>query len=230
MYPKLSENNEFNGQNGTRTGRNSAETRLLNGALTLFSKKGYDGTTIREITELAGVTRPVLYYYFKNKEDLFRRIVEAAFAEMHRRIDHTMGNVHGCRDRLKAIARGEFSAVEENPDFVRMVAQVFLSPGESFSIDKEQLGLGRLQHFSKIMQAGLEAGELAGADAQSLALMFTAIVDTHVLHRIGHSDVRLTPSMADRLVDLFLDGAGATGDSRPIVQSGLSFGADSPME
>ncbi|MGC9053361.1 MAG: TetR/AcrR family transcriptional regulator, partial [Candidatus Hydrogenedens sp.] len=55
----------------------STEERLLKSALKLFSEKGYEGTSIREIIEDAGVTRPVLYYYFQNKEDLFRKLVES---------------------------------------------------------------------------------------------------------------------------------------------------------
>ena len=58
-----------------------AEQRLLANALTLFCEKGYDGASIREIIARAGVTRPVLYYHFKNKEDLFRRLVTGSFAE-----------------------------------------------------------------------------------------------------------------------------------------------------
>ena len=60
---------------------NEAEARLLESALKIFSEKGYEGTSIREIIEGAGVTRPVLYYYFQNKEDLFRRLVEPLFNE-----------------------------------------------------------------------------------------------------------------------------------------------------
>ena len=39
---------------------NTAESKLLESALALFSDKGYEGTSIREIIEGAGVTRPVL--------------------------------------------------------------------------------------------------------------------------------------------------------------------------
>ena len=44
---------------------NEARTKLLESALTLFSQKGYEGTSIREIIQGAEVTRPVLYYYFR---------------------------------------------------------------------------------------------------------------------------------------------------------------------
>ncbi|MCE1227092.1 MAG: TetR/AcrR family transcriptional regulator, partial [Geobacteraceae bacterium] len=45
--------------------------RLLDAALQLFSTKGYAATSVRELVEAAGVTKPVLYYYFKNKEGLY---------------------------------------------------------------------------------------------------------------------------------------------------------------
>ena len=48
--------------------QNGVEARVLKSAIKLFSEKGYSATTIREIIAEAGVTRPVLYYYFKNKE------------------------------------------------------------------------------------------------------------------------------------------------------------------
>jgi hypothetical protein len=46
---------------------NAAEVKLLESALTLFSDKGYEGTSIREITERAGVRHPVLYYCFESQ-------------------------------------------------------------------------------------------------------------------------------------------------------------------
>ncbi len=46
------------------TAANETVKRLLESALVLFSEKGYEGASIREIIERAGVTRPVLYYYF----------------------------------------------------------------------------------------------------------------------------------------------------------------------
>ena len=44
-----------------------ARERLLSGATELFASKGYAATTVREIVERAGVTKPVLYYYFRSK-------------------------------------------------------------------------------------------------------------------------------------------------------------------
>ncbi|NIW00329.1 TetR family transcriptional regulator, partial [Candidatus Saccharibacteria bacterium] len=41
-----------------------ARERLLETAIGMFAQKGYAGTSVREIAEQAGVSKPVLYYYF----------------------------------------------------------------------------------------------------------------------------------------------------------------------
>lgn len=48
-----------------------ARERLLAAATELFNQKGYAAATVREIVALAGVTKPVLYYYFRNKEGIY---------------------------------------------------------------------------------------------------------------------------------------------------------------
>ena len=47
-----------------------AKEKLLYSALDLFSKKGYDATSVDEIAEAAGMKGPNIYKYFKGKEDL----------------------------------------------------------------------------------------------------------------------------------------------------------------
>lgn len=53
-----------------------ARERILREATRLFGHAGYAGASVREVVEAAGVTKPTLYYYFKNKEDLFRQAVD----------------------------------------------------------------------------------------------------------------------------------------------------------
>ena len=55
--------------------------RLLTGATELFTRKGYAATTVREIVAAAGVTKPVLYYYFRNKEGIYLELIRGAFAK-----------------------------------------------------------------------------------------------------------------------------------------------------
>jgi AcrR family transcriptional regulator len=48
----------------------------LDRAMTLFWSKGYDGTSVSELTEAMGINRPSLYATYGNKQELFRKALE----------------------------------------------------------------------------------------------------------------------------------------------------------
>ena len=48
----------------------STRERILNVALDLFTEKGYDGASLREIAERLGVTKAAIYYHFASKDDI----------------------------------------------------------------------------------------------------------------------------------------------------------------
>jgi AcrR family transcriptional regulator len=50
--------------------------KALGSALKLFWRKGYEGASMSELTEVMGITRPSLYAAFGNKEDLFRKALD----------------------------------------------------------------------------------------------------------------------------------------------------------
>jgi len=55
----------------------STQHRILRAAEALFARQGYDSTTIDQIAKKAGLTKGAVYYFFKNKAELFCMIVDA---------------------------------------------------------------------------------------------------------------------------------------------------------
>ncbi len=205
---------------------NAAEQKLLESALTLFSEKGYEGTSIREIIESAGVTRPVLYYYFENKEDLYRRLVETKFSELIGEIERIKASISDSIACLKAIICRTFELTEENTEAVRLILQVFFSPPQCGpELDRSKLGPRRFKLIEEVMREGLEKGELAGGDSRSLTLVFLGIMDMHVMAKSDRPDVRLTCELGEGLVDLLFHGAGWKADPPTALTSPFTASA-----
>lgn len=187
---------------------NETEKRLRESALSLFSEKGYDGASIREIIERAGVTRPVLYYYFVNKEDLFRRLVESWLNEAIAEADRELALVSGFRERLRTLIRNAFEHAERSPEAVRLLLQVFFSPSpQGPIIDKDQLWERRFERVVAIMCEGVASGELVECDPERLAMAFCGMMDLYIMAKCHNPETDLSKELADEVVELFLNGA-----------------------
>lgn len=56
-------------------GNNNVRARILSAALTVFSERGFDAATLKEITDLARVNIAAVNYHFQSKEELVRRVM-----------------------------------------------------------------------------------------------------------------------------------------------------------
>ncbi len=188
--------------------QNSTEQRLLRSALKLFAEKGYEGTSIREIIEEAGVTRPVLYYYFQNKEDLFRKLVESIVQELIDKMIFIKQNYSDTIGKLKAIIRTTFEMAEKDIQSVRLILHVYFAPIRSAPpVRGSEIGKQRFKIIESIMREGLEKADLSGGSARALTLAFLGIMDMHIMAKSDRPELRLTPELAEGLVDLFFYGA-----------------------
>src|SRR5690349_21810738 len=65
---------------------NEIANKLLDAAVKLFAHKGYPATSTREIVEAAGVTKPMLYYYFQSKGGLLNAAISHFLSRFHDRL------------------------------------------------------------------------------------------------------------------------------------------------
>ena len=102
----------------------AAHTRelILDAAVELFSMKGCDGTSLRDIGERSGVKRPLILYHFESKELLWRAAVDEVWGRMETRL-FGWATEHG----LTPGEQGELSGLEE-PGSLRIV-HASLPPG-----------------------------------------------------------------------------------------------------
>jgi AcrR family transcriptional regulator len=61
--------------------------KILKESVRLFSEKGYHGTSMRDIASSSGCSLPTLYYYYKNKVDLFYEVAYKEFVLLIERLN-----------------------------------------------------------------------------------------------------------------------------------------------
>ncbi len=74
--------------------------RILDAAITIFSRKGFDGASIAEIAERSGLPKANVYYYFKTKEAIYATII----ANLIEQWDNALGHLTADREPADALA------------------------------------------------------------------------------------------------------------------------------
>jgi len=74
--------------------------KIVNTALKLFAKKGYDGISVDALVEKANVNKSTLYYYFKGKKELFDCIIKEEFSKLIEELK-TISNISSKEEKLK---------------------------------------------------------------------------------------------------------------------------------
>jgi AcrR family transcriptional regulator len=89
---------------GQRRGADTkAEIRRV--AIELFTERGYEGTSLREIAERLGITKAALYYHFSSKESIVRSIFDAHLEALDDLIAWAREQPPGPRLRAEAVDR-----------------------------------------------------------------------------------------------------------------------------
>ena len=98
----------------TRMPRAARERQLLDVALRLFIKRGYQGTSIEDLARAAGVTRPIIYAHFGSKDGIYLACLRRARAELDARLVGGAGRSNDLAQRLIGGIDGYFSFVESD--------------------------------------------------------------------------------------------------------------------
>jgi AcrR family transcriptional regulator len=180
--------------------------RILKKALELFSEKGYDATSVREICEAAGITKPTLYYFYGSKEGVYRAIVDGALGTFQADMIRALSGNGSLRDRLVRMARTYVEATRREPDLARFVmALIHNSPRSAPATDLVGFYQGILDALAGALDAAVANGELRPGRTDVRLLVFMGALGEamhgHLL--VGRPD--LTPALAETLVDTVLE-------------------------
>jgi AcrR family transcriptional regulator len=189
-----------------------ARERLLNSATALFARKGYAATTVREIVEAAGVTKPVLYYYFRSKEGLFQDLSGLAIAAHDAVLDEVRQAPGTPTAKIRLLFDRVFALILENVDVARMLDAVYYGPPESSPpFDFDRLYGDFHRNLRGFVEEGVRCGELRPGDPEimTLALLggWVIAVDNTTC---CHQEV-LEADGVTRVRELILDGLRVDG-------------------
>lgn len=178
-------------------------------ALRVFWEKGYEGTSLTDLTDAMGITRPSLYAAFGNKESLFRKALDLYEREKLDYIGKALAKptARGVAETMLRGAVDNVTSCDEPHGCLGVITSVACG-AESQSIREEivKRGLaGKLALSERFERAKAEGDLPAGIDAEGLTSVLVAMLqgisiqanqgaDKAALERLVESGLALWPS------------------------------------
>jgi AcrR family transcriptional regulator len=173
-----------------------------------FFRKGYGAASINTIVDAADVTKPTVYYHFKNKEGLFNALVEECYQRSYENRRNAVNESLPIAEQVAQVIAADFDFCVKQPELVRFVlAQTFSLPGESKS-DLTEIHYRDYEFFRDLIERGSERGEITCQDSMSAALALQGIIDINIASflKMQHEPDFLSASRACEITELFLNG------------------------
>ncbi len=153
---------------------------ILAAAQRVLAQKGYASTTISQVAAEAGVSRGLLHYYFKNKEEMLARVVEASLEPALALLGPLLANSPSGKRMAADLAAAMRVMIQGDPAAFTLTFEGWAVARQSDVVARELDSMFR--RFRSVVAAGLVQARAQGAiapkmDIDRLAMMLTGLMD-----------------------------------------------------
>lgn len=181
--------------------------RLIVVATELFARKGYATATTREIVAAAGVTKPVLYYYFRSKEGIYLELMQRAFKRFEDVVEASITESGGAEERLLHLCDQVFSLIVEKIDVVRLMYSIYYGPPQGapfFDFDAVHLKL--FESILQIVNEGIRKKEFRRGNADDMTWAILGAMHIIMENEFCHPELELGHDGLERILNLIFRG------------------------
>ena len=189
--------------------KNLRKTAILEAAKVVFARYGIDAARVEDIAAHAGVSKGLVYFYYKSKEDLLFNLLKEELDKLHNFIDKIRRTDLEFTAKLQRLVSGVLEYFEENREFF-----CIFTPGRGgFTRERRPHLIKRIlprymktfDLLSELLQEGIDHGVLRPIDPMFMAHILQGMLHALVVQWLLVKDLSLK-EYAPLVVDVFMEG------------------------
>ncbi len=166
---------------------NKTKRKIFETSMKLFAEKGYDATSIEEITATVGVAKGTLYYHFSSKEEIFNFLVEEGIKLLQNSIDIKTSKLTNYIDKIKAIILIEIKIVLKYENLITILLSQFY--GKEARNQKCQKHIYEyIEQIEKIVKEGIVAGQVKQGDSKAIASEIYGLICSSLVYKLRNQE------------------------------------------
>ena len=166
---------------------NKTKRKIFETSMKLFAEKGYEATSIEEITATVGVAKGTLYYHFSSKEEIFNFLIEEGIKLLQNSIDIKTAKFSNYIDKIKAIILIQIKIVVKYEDLITILLTQFWGKEVRNQVCKKHI-LSYIYKIEHIVQEGIEKGEIKKGNPQVIASEIYGLIGSSLVYKIRSNE------------------------------------------
>lgn len=184
---------------------NRTKRRIFECAMKLFAEKGYDATSVEEITAVSGIAKGTLYYHFERKEDILIMLLEEGMKLLRNSIEIKIKDCNNNTDKIKAVILVQVKVAVKYEHFINLVFSQIWGKEEK-NIKCKQCVFEYIKILEKIIEAGIQNGEFYEGNIQALASGIFGVTCSSLIYRMKIGEQMDVKQVYNGFVDTVIRG------------------------
>ncbi|KPK44264.1 MAG: hypothetical protein AMK74_05460 [Nitrospira bacterium SM23_35] len=175
-----------------------SKKKIMKAAMDVFSRKGYAKANIREIARIAGISIGGVYLYFRNKEELYKSLINEKMLDIGSKTETIAGETRSASQALSDFLRLHLDYALKHKEFILLHIR---EHGFTFGV-QEKKNFFRKQRdlVGRLIQRGIRTGEFRKCDADDMAKVIMGSLRGILLSMALDDDVHITPQMLNEFI------------------------------
>ena len=171
---------------------NKTKRKIFETAMKLFAEKGYEATSVEEITATVGVAKGTLYYHFSSKEEIYNFLIEEGMKLLHNSIEIKTENLTDPIAKLKAVITIQLKVIMKYDEFITILLSQIWGTEPRHQHFRKYI-YEYIDVIQKIIEEGIEKGVIRDCDSHLMASsVFGAICSAKIYKLEKEQDMDIT--------------------------------------
>ncbi len=180
---------------------NKTKRKIFEASMKLFAEKGYDATSVEEITATVGVAKGTLYYHFSSKEEIFNFLIDEGIKLLLNNMEIKTQKLDNSLDKLRAIMILQIRVLKKYENLITiLLSQIWGTDPKS--IKCQNTVLTYINEIEKIVKVGIEKGEIKEGDSNVIASEIFALTCASMVVKLKKQEELDIKSLSDEFENI----------------------------
>ncbi len=179
---------------------NKTKRKIFETSMKLFAEKGYDATSIEEITATVGVAKGTLYYHFSSKEEIFKFLIEEGVKLLKNSIAIKTSKLENSIDKLRAVVLIQIKVLVKYENFMTIILSQIWGTDPRSQMCRSYV-FEYIQMIEELVKEGIKKGEIIEGDSNVIASGIFGFTCSSLIYKLRHHEEQIDVAILDREIE-----------------------------